>query len=113
MTGYTTIDAKEWCFERIRALDAERANRLEAAGSPDQLIAELTEALRENLHHNELRTAVDSKDNRSIELRAIVQFRTSPELPSSANGAARPKLSMLIMAQYLAISSFGIALTIA
>jgi hypothetical protein len=73
------IAETDWGFEDIRANDEARAARLESAGSPDELVVTLTRALSEAFGRSEIRFAIDSRDNRFVERRAILQFRVAPE----------------------------------
>lgn len=75
-----SIDPNRWNFDEIRGIDPERAEKLENAGSPDDLIFHLEECLRKSVENCQLRLAVDSIGNEFTECRSIVQFRVSPEL---------------------------------
>ncbi len=76
----SSITETDWSFESIRAVNDARAARLDTCGSPDELVASLEDDLDRALDQDDVRTAVDSKDNAFIERRAIVQFQVSPEL---------------------------------
>ena len=65
--------------KHIRACDGMRAARLEAAGPPDALAQELQCALHKAMVRCDIRLAVDSKHNRFVEQRAIVQFPVARE----------------------------------
>lgn len=74
------ITRRDWSFRRISDVDRVRAARLESAGSSDDLVGSLAEALSGAADRGELRIAVDSIRNTFTERRAIVQFRVAPEL---------------------------------
>lgn len=72
------IDAHDWGFEKIRAVDEGRAAWLESAGPSDALVGALVKALNEAIDHGGFRIAVDSRNNAFVERRAIVQFQILP-----------------------------------
>jgi hypothetical protein len=75
-----TIPSKaDWCTDAIRALTPERAERLEAAGSPDDLLAAMLRALQENIHLGDVRFGADRMAGKP-DRRMVVQFKISPEL---------------------------------
>lgn len=70
----------DWGFEEIRASDPDREARLEAAASPDSLIAALAAAVEQANCSGDIRIGLDSRDNQFIDCRAIIQFRVDPDL---------------------------------
>ena len=71
------ISATEWGFGRICA---SRAACLESAGTPDDLIQSLEEALDDACTLNSLNIAIDSKNNTFCDRRVIIQFQVAPKL---------------------------------
>jgi hypothetical protein len=74
-----SIPESDWSLKHIRACDRQRADRLEAEVSPDGLVDEVQCALCRAIECGDFRVAVDSRDNKFVEQRAIVQFRVSRE----------------------------------
>jgi hypothetical protein len=70
----------DWSFEKIGAVDPERANRLEAAEPPEALIQALEAALECALGHGEIRAGIDSLGNQFMECRVIIQFKVDVEI---------------------------------
>jgi hypothetical protein len=70
----------DWSFDAIRLTQPARADLLELAPSPDDLIAALSDVLGQTVLGNDLRLAIDSRGNRWKDRRAIVQIRVTSEL---------------------------------
>ena len=70
----------DWSFENIRAVDRERAERLESTASPLALITALAETLEKAMNRGEIRYGLDSLENKFVECRAIIQVKVDPNL---------------------------------
>lgn len=70
----------DWSFAPLQAIDSPRAERLERAGTADQLIDALVSAVADAATQKTLGIAVDSLENRGVEWRAIVQFPVTPDV---------------------------------
>lgn len=68
----------DWSFASIRNHDADRADRLEGAGSADELLDALVHSARSSLEKGSIRFGVDGRGNDFGEPRAIVQFQVEP-----------------------------------
>jgi len=73
-------NAKNWRFDEIHAVNPERASRLESAGSPDELIAALTEALEASLASKTARFGKEPYSKGHDEYRIVVQFWIGADL---------------------------------
>ena len=70
----------DWGFQDIRKSDfTNRANRLENADTPDQLVQTLKKELQKACQNGDCRVGVDSSENEFKENRAIIQFKVDPE----------------------------------
>lgn len=74
------MDAKGWSFDDIRSVDPQRAARLEACPLPRELSEVLAAALDDAIRSGDVRFAIDSRENKFIECRSIVQFAVPVEI---------------------------------
>jgi hypothetical protein len=73
------ISESDWSFEEIRASNPTRAESLEFAASPEDLVSVMSSALEEACNSKKVRLAIDSKENKFVHKRAIIQFHLSPD----------------------------------
>ena len=66
----------DWGFQAIRQHDPNRADRLENAGTPDQLVETLKEELQTACKNDDFRVGAENKFE---ENRIIIQFKVKPE----------------------------------
>ena len=69
----------DWSFEEIGVSNPTRADTLEFAASSEHLVDVMTSALEEACNSKKVRLAIDSKQNKFIHKRAIMQFHLSPD----------------------------------
>jgi hypothetical protein len=74
------MDANEWSFDDIRSVDPQRAARLEACRVPGELPEALAAALDDAIRNDNVRFATDSKANKLVECRSILQYRVPVDL---------------------------------
>ena len=69
----------DWGFQAICDIDSSRADRLENAGTPDQLVETLKEELQKSCQNCDFRVGIDSRGNQFEENRVIIQFKVKPK----------------------------------
>jgi hypothetical protein len=75
-----SVTADDWSFDEIREVCAARADRLEHAGSSDDLMAELAVAAVEGLKNDTIRFGIDSINSEFRAVRVTIQYQVSPDL---------------------------------
>jgi hypothetical protein len=79
-TGFDEPRIVDWGYEDIRPHSAQRANTLDATRTPSELVVAVANALNEALDRDEVRIGVDSRNDKFIECRIVVQFKVTPPL---------------------------------
>ena len=67
-------DENDWCFDEIAASDAARAAALETAGTPNELVAALCDALEGGLERQHVRLGFEQAGQCIHDHRAVLQF---------------------------------------
>jgi hypothetical protein len=80
MTWPPLPEQHTWRFDEIMSIDQARANRLEKAGSPPDLVNAIKHALARALDCDDVRWGQEHAEKQSHDCRAVIQFHVGTEL---------------------------------
>ena len=80
MTWPPLPEQHTWRFDEIMSIDQARANRLEKAGSPPDLVNAIKHALARALDCDDVRWGQEHAEKQSHDCRAVIQFHVGAEL---------------------------------